>query len=99
MKKKKRRILWKKVFLYLLGIALVWGALYVYFKTGFFTIRSYEIIGVDEKYIPTLTKEFEDLDKQKIYKVFPSNRVITFHKRDIKSDVLKLLPNTSSVST
>ena len=96
--KKKRRILWKRVFLYFLIIFLVVGSMYVYLRTGFFTIRNYDLIGVDNKYQQTFQKKFAELSKQKIYLLLPGNRIISYHSADIKSYIREILPDTASIS-
>jgi hypothetical protein len=95
---KGRRILWKRVILGTLGILLLVGAFYVYFKTGFFTIKTYEIVGADVKHVSELNSIFLALDKQKLYKILPGNRVLSFHKHQMKKEILNLLSNTSAIS-
>ncbi len=87
-----------KIFFILIVLSFLGGIFYLYFNTGFFTIHNYEIIGVKNEYISTLQKKFELLDKQKLYKVLPGNRVISYHSKDIKSVIREVLPNTATVS-
>jgi hypothetical protein len=70
--KKKRKILWKKVFLILSTIIIIVLFCYIYFKTGFFTIHNYEITGVKDQYQKHLQEKFKEIDKE--------NYIITAHK-------------------
>lgn len=96
--RKRRRILWGKVFLYLTIFTLIIGAFYTYFRTGFFNIYSYEFVGVDKQYIEPLQDRFVIFTKQKIYKFLPGNRIFTFHYKEMKDEILSTLPNASSIS-
>lgn len=95
---KRTRILLKRILIRLGVVTIVICSFYVYFKTGFLTIHNYEIVGVDEKYIPGIQANLHSYDKKKLYKILPANRVITYHNKDIKNYIKELLPNTSSVS-
>ena len=107
---KKRRILWKRVFLYLIIIFLIAGGLFVYLRTGFFTIHNYEIVGLPvlpaqtgqggekDEYKQVLQEKFFEFDKRKLYKILPANRVISYHNADIKLFIREILPNTALIS-
>jgi len=79
-------------------IVCLFSIFYVYFKTGFLTIDNYEIVGAKDQYIPALKEKFEELDKQKLYKMLPGNRVISYHDDEMKSFIHELLPNTEKIS-
>ncbi|MFA6608319.1 MAG: hypothetical protein WCT07_00160 [Candidatus Paceibacterota bacterium] len=96
--KKRTRALFKKIFIRTSITFLIGATFFVYFKTGFLTIHTYELVGVEEKYQPILKDKFMEYDKQKLYKILPSNRVISYHSKDMKSFIRELLPNTSHVS-
>jgi hypothetical protein len=88
----------RKGFFIIIFAGIIFGIFYVYFKTGFLTIDNYEIVGTKDQYVPTLKEKFEEFDKQKLYKILPGNRVISYHNSEMKSFVHNLLPNTESVS-
>lgn len=88
----------KRIIFVTISIIVLTGIFYVYFQTGFLTIRTYKIIGVEDKYQKVLINRFNLVGNQKLYKFLPGNRVISYHLNDIKSIVKEVLPNTSSVS-
>ncbi len=96
--RKRRRILWGKVFLYLTSILLIIGIFYTYFRTGFLKIHSYEFIGVERQYRELLQDKFVVFSKQKIYKILPGNRIIGFNYKNMKNEILSVLPNASNIS-
>lgn len=95
--KRRRRILWKRVIAWLSLWALIIGGGYIYFRSGLLTITSYEIEGAPESYVEGLKNDMDILAGQKLYKMLPGNRVISFHHDDIRTLVLETLPNTRKV--
>lgn len=96
--RKRTHVLLKRI-LIRLGIALcIIGALFVYFRTGFFTIHTYRLEGIPEDYQQTVVARLKAYETHKIYKIFPGNRVLSYHSSAIETAIHELLPNTSSVS-
>ena len=98
MKRKRRRILWKKVFAWLLGITVVSGVFYICFRTSTFTITSYELVGVPEEKKDLIINGLNDIAKTPLYKIIPSNRIFSYRGLRIKSLISKVLPNTERIS-
>jgi cell division septal protein FtsQ len=96
--RKRTYVLWKKIVTRLFVLALVCGAFYVYFRTGLFTIKDYRIIGAPDTYAETLKENAVELANQKIYKLLPGNRIMSYHKIDLAERILSILPNTNLVS-
>lgn len=96
--RKRTHVLLRRIFIRL-GVSLcIMGALFVYFRTGFFTIHTYKIEGVPEDYQQTVEARLNAYEAQKLYKVFPGNRVLSYHGSAIEAAIHEILPNTSSVS-
>lgn len=96
----KRKTFYKirKIFFIIIVLSFLSGMIYVYFRTSFFTINNYEIVGVKDEYVSILEEKFKTLDEQKLYKVLPGNRIISYHSKAIKLTIREILPNTAKVS-
>lgn len=95
--RRKTFLLWKKLLTRFLSIAFVIGVLYVYFRTGIFTIHEYKIIGAPEGYVETLQTEFGYVSQHKLFWFLPSNRVISYHDDEMRTTIMETLPNTKSI--
>lgn len=96
--KRRTLVLWKKRLVWSLGGMLVCSVFYVYFRTSLFSITSYELVGVPEMYKDTIETSLFSLASQKSYKIFPSNRVLTYRAEAIKAALVEVLPNTQTVT-
>lgn len=96
--KRKTFILWRKRLLILLGVACAISFFYVYFKTSSFSVTSYELVGVPEIYRETIQNNLREISKEKLYKILPSNRVISYHSATIKSSIVAILPNSDIIT-
>ncbi len=96
--RKRTFLLWKKILARLAVAVGVFAVLYIYLYTGFLTIQKYEITGTPDSYVPDLKKEMASLAEQKLYKVLPGNRVISYHDDALRALVMDTLPNTKSIS-
>lgn len=96
--KRSTLILWKKRLLVFSGISLICFLFYIYFRTPIFTITAYELVGVPEMYKDTIQTNLRTIASQKLYKLLPSNRVITYRSMVIKSSIVEVLPNTERVT-
>ena len=67
-------------------------------KTGLFTIHTYKITGAPEAYEPMLQTKLSEIDKEKLYKLLPGNRVISYHSEAIRNGIHEILPNTATIS-
>ncbi len=73
------------------------GAIYVYFRTGTFTIHDYHISGTTEEQATELKRQFGFLADQKVMKILPGNRVLSYHDNEIRTLITETLPNTSDI--
>ncbi len=96
--RRKTYVLWKKRLIKFTVLTLVLGALCVYFRTGVFTLTTYEITGAPEAYLPQLQHDVRLLAEEKLYWVLPGNRSISYHDNDIRTLLRETLPNTSTIS-
>ena len=74
------------------------GALYVYFRTGTFTVHDYRIHGTTEEQATELKRQFGFLADQRIAKILPGNRVLSYHDNEIRTLISETLPNTSDIT-
>jgi hypothetical protein len=96
--RKRTFLLWKKILTRACVLALIIGAFYVYFRTGFFTLQDYQIEGAPESYVEGLKKNMSELADQRLFKVLPGNRSISYHDDAIRDVIMDTLPNTSDIS-
>lgn len=94
---KRARILLVRILTRLAILGVIIAALIVYFFTGVFTIHTYVLIGVDEAYTESITRELENIAETKLFGFLPGNRSITPHRGDIKNLINETMPNTSSI--
>ncbi len=95
--RKRTFVLWKKILTRTLGLAIVIFTFYIYFKTNFFTIYTYEVTGAPEDRKSEIENKIKELSNTPIYKVIPTNKILTHRGSQIKSLVKELLPNTNEV--
>lgn len=99
MKIKRSTItLWKKIFKITVTMVLVFGIFYIYFLTNLFTIYTYEIIGAPLNTKVEIQNKLQDLSKQPIYKIIPTNKILSYRRLKIKAIIQEILPNTSKIS-
>lgn len=96
--KRRTYVLWKKILTRLSIILAVIVLFYIYFGTGLLTIDTYVIKGAPDVYVGSLDAGMRNLADQKIYKVLPGNRIISYHNSDIRALIMDTLPNTSHIS-
>lgn len=87
----------KKQFLILLGVSLVVGCWYLYWKSDVFTIRSYSLSGVEEKNIVPLTEALFLTKSGYTYGLFPHSRVLSYSNPLIIEAVLASIPEAESI--
>jgi hypothetical protein len=73
------------------------GLLYCYFGTQFFTITSYQIAGVDEESRNAIDFRLHELDKRKLYKLFPANKIFTYSTGAITTSVRDIVPEMATI--
>ena len=96
--KRKTFNLWKRRFFIFLGIFCISSIFFVYFKTSFLTITSYELVGVPDNYQQTIQTNLRSIAAEKSYKIFPSNRITSYRGMVIKSSIVSVLPNSQTVT-
>lgn len=79
------------------SITLVTLFLYGYFGTQFFAITSYQISGVDEDTRASIDTQLHLLDKQKLYKVFPADKIFTYSGDTITKIVRDIVPEMATI--
>ena len=79
-------------------VGVVSGFLYCYFFTQFFTITSYQISGVDDETKAVIDAQLHVLDKQKLYKVFPANKIFTYSSSNITKVVHGHVPEMATIT-
>ncbi len=87
----------KKQFFILLGISLIIGCWYLYWKSDVFTIRNYSLSGVEEKDITSLTEALTTTKSGYSYGIFPHSRVLSYSNSLITDVVLASLPEVESI--
>lgn len=88
----------RRGFLITFGVVFLVGIFYIYFRTHAFTITTYELVGVPDMYKETIESKLNIIASQKRYKILPSNRVLNYNSKAIKSTVVEVLPNSEKVS-
>ncbi|MEZ0209196.1 MAG: hypothetical protein ACAH17_03425 [Candidatus Paceibacterota bacterium] len=96
--RKRTYLLWKKILTRLAFTAVVVGAFYIYFFTGTFTIQHYKLLGIPEEYTLDLKRNMIELADQKLFKILPGNRVLSYHDDAIREVIMDTLPNTKNIS-
>lgn len=96
--KRKTFNLWKRRFFIFLGIFCVSLVCYIYFKTSFLTITSYELVGVPDNYQQVIQTNLRSIATEKSYKIFPSNRITSYRGMAIKSSIVGVLPNSQTIT-
>ena len=96
--KRRTYVLWKKILLCVLSACSLSGLLYVYFGTQACTITSYELVGVPELYVNTIQGKLHELEKEKRFKIVPTNKILSYQGLRIKAYITYILPNTASVT-
>ena len=95
--KKKRRILWKKIFLFITFFAVIIGLFYICFRTNTFTITSYQLVGIPKENEETILKELDAISQKPLYRIFPSNRTFLYNAKEIRKFIATTLPTTEHV--
>lgn len=96
--RKRTHVLLKRIVIRSTILICCSGALYVYFRTGTFTIHDYRITGTTEEQAEELKKQFGFLADQRIMKLLPGNRVLSYHDDEIRTLITETLPNTSDIT-
>lgn len=96
--KRRTYVLWKKILTRVGIFAIIVGGFYVYFRTGAFTIHEYKIVGAPESYQEELERNMFLIGENRLYAIFPGNRVISYHDDEIRTLIMETLPNTSNIS-
>jgi hypothetical protein len=96
--RKRTLILWKRILTRLGLFVIIAGGLFVYFHTGLFTLHSYDLAGVPEEYVSLIQKNMYEIADQKLYKILPGNRSLSYHDDAIRALVMDTLPNTKDIS-
>lgn len=96
--KRKTFNLWKRRLFIFLGVFCISSLFYIYFKTSFFTITSYELVGVPDSYQQIIQINLRSIAAEKSYKIFPSNRITSYRGMIIKSSIVSVLPNSQTIS-
>lgn len=96
--RKRTFVLWKKILTWAFGLIIVFGTFYIYFKTNLFTIYSYEVAGAPEDRKGEIENKIKELSDKPLYKIIPTNKILTHRGTQIKALVKELLPDTDEVA-
>ncbi len=96
--KKKTYFLWKKILLRTFILLCIFSLGYVYFKTPLLSITSYELVGVPEENKELISTAVQTISTIPKYKIFPTNRIISYRSNEIKAYITKVLPDTESIT-
>jgi len=96
--RRKTYILWKRRVAITLAILLLSGLGYIYFRTGAFTLTTYTVTGASEEHILELKNGMALIAEQKLFKLLPGNRSISYHDDAIRTLIKETLPNTKTIS-
>lgn len=96
--RKRTYVLLKRLVIRSIILVCCIGALYVYFRTGTLTIHDYRIVGTTEQQAEELKQQFGFLADQKVMKILPGNRVLSYHDNEIRTLITEVLPNTSDIT-
>lgn len=96
--KRRTYVLWKRILTRGLILFFILGIFALYFKSSVFSIRTYDIQGVDDIRAATLMIKFKEIENERIWKIFPGNSIFTYHRKAIKRIINETLPNTASLS-
>ncbi len=98
MKIKRRTLVRIVRFTTKIAIIFTIGAFfYGYFATELFTIKAYQISGLDETSRAAVDAQLHILDTKKIYKIFPLNKIFTYSGDLITSVIRDTVPEMATV--
>jgi cell division septal protein FtsQ len=88
----------RKKLLQALTILAACFVLYIYFRTGLFTIRHYAIEGAPAGYEENLKRDASLIAENAILGFIPGNRILSYRDDDLRTLIVETLPNTRSIS-
>lgn len=95
--KRKSLDLLKKVVVRTLIFFCVFVLVYWYFGTGFFSVTSYELIGVESAHKDAVERGLNDIVSKKQYKIFPGDKIFSLPERKMKLFISTTLPDTEHI--
>lgn len=95
--KKRARLLLVRILIRLGVLSSFFVLLYIYFFSGLFTIHTYELIGIEDKYKEEITQSLHTIAETTMYGFLPGNRSITPQRKEIKNLINETLPTTASI--
>lgn len=78
-------------------VTLVISLLYCYFGTQIFTIKSYQISGVDEVTRVSIDAKLHTLNEKKFYKIIPANKIYSYSSSNITKVVRDIVPEMATI--
>jgi hypothetical protein len=96
--KRKTLDLFKKWTIGTLAVFFVCFFTYIFFVSGTFTIKNYDLVGVPEEYTNQIQNGLKEIATHKFLLVLPSNRVFSYRGLKMKTLITSTLPNTESVT-
>lgn len=96
--KKRTFVLWKKIIKRTIFSVLFFGTFYIYFYTNIFTIYNYEIVGAPTSAVNEIQNKLQELSSHPLYKIIPSNKILTYRGSKIKSIIKDSLPDTNTIT-
>lgn len=74
------------------------GSIYCYFGTQLFTIHSYQITGIDEDSRILIDAHLKEYNKQKVYYIFPADKIFTYSSTKIITTVRDTVPEMATIN-
>lgn len=96
--RRRTYLLWKKILARLVLLFCILGVFYIYFFTHAFTIQSISLVGVPDVQAQAIRGKAYELSKRKVAYILPGNRVLSFHKKELRNYIQEVLPNSQSIS-
>jgi hypothetical protein len=96
--KRKTFVLWKKrVFFFFISLS-VFSLVYVFFGTSFFTVTSYELVGVPDMNKENIKITLAAISSEKFFGIIPANKIFSYHGTKFKKTLVSVLPNTQKIT-
>ncbi|MDB5260431.1 MAG: hypothetical protein JWN37_662 [Candidatus Nomurabacteria bacterium] len=96
--KKRTRIIAKRILFRGSILLAICGLLYIYFGSSAFSIYEYQLSGVPDNYNQEIVSQIKEANSKNLFYILPGDRIISFHRKDIKNIIKNILPNTDKIS-
>ncbi len=87
----------KKWLTILLSLGVLSLILWGYWKSNLFTITTYSLVGVEDRYREPLTKALNEHAQGYTYFVIPNNKVLSYSTDHINESIVQIIPDVKSI--